>query len=42
MAACEVCWERAQFDVMVRGGSVVDHYRRRTKEDGHERRDNDE
>ena len=29
MAACEVCWERAQQDVLLRGGSVVDRYMER-------------
>lgn len=29
MTVCETCWADAQRDVMLLGGSVVDHYHRR-------------
>ena len=32
MAACEQCWERANQDVLLRGGSVVDRYQQRLRE----------
>lgn len=32
MAACETCWSRASQDALLRGGSIVDHYRRRLAE----------
>lgn len=34
MAVCEHCWEAAQFDVQLLGGSVVDRYQRRIEEAG--------
>ena len=34
MAVCETCWAEAQRDVMLLGGSVVDHYHRRIAESG--------
>ena len=32
MSACEICWQRASMDVLLRGGSVVDRYRARVAE----------
>lgn len=28
MAACEKCWTQASFDARLKGGSVVEHYKR--------------
>jgi rubrerythrin len=35
VSACEECWQAASLDVLMRGGSIVDHYHRRLDEVKH-------